>query len=141
MRGSNRDSSTHIELEIWQHNIGWGFGGTYFAFFGNDSYFINKEDNVKKIVNQVTVAERGAEANFRYVISYEIFIEFDNNLENSQDGPYAFVQIMIFTPNETDEGYEKAIKITKDGNRELWTDNCNSYGIHENGIDSKDTGA
>ena len=140
VRGSNWDSSTHIELEIWQHNIGWGFGGTYFAFFGNGSYFINKEDNVKKIVNQVTVADRGAEADFRYVISYEIFIEFDNNLENSQDGPYAFVQIMSFTPNETDEGYEKAVKITKDGNRELWTDNCKSYTFHAAGIDGKDTG-
>lgn len=140
VRGSSWEASTHIELEIWQHNIGWGFGGTYLAFFGNGSYYINKEDNVKRIVNQVTVSDRGAGADFRFAISYEIFIEFDNNLENTQDGPYAFVQIMSYTPNETDEGYEKAVKITKDGNRVLWTDNCKSYSFHAAGIDGKDTG-
>lgn len=140
VRGSNWDASTHIELEIWQHNFGWGFGGTYFAFFGNGSYYINNEENVKSVVNQVTVTDRGVSERFRYAISYEIFIEFDNNLENPQDGPYGYVQFMSYTPRETDEGYENAVKITKDGVRVLWTDNCKSYSIHATGIDGKDTG-
>lgn len=140
VRGSSWEASTHIELEIWQHNFGWGLGGTYFAFFGNGSYYINNENNVKGIVNQVTVTGCGPEASFRYKISYEIFIEFDNNLENPQDGPYAFVQVMSYTPQETDEGYENAVRITKDGSRVLWTDNCKSYSFHASGIDGKDKG-
>jgi hypothetical protein len=45
---------------------------------------------------------------------------------------------MSHTPNEDSSGYEKACMITKDTDRVLWTDDCNSYGFGKTGINSVD---
>ena len=44
---------------------------------------------------------------------------------------------MSYTPNEGNVGYENALKITKDDNRTLWTDNCASYEVHNSGITAR----
>ena len=124
--------STHVEMEIWNHAIGYGWDGTYFAFFTDGTYFINNKSGVKEIVNKVTIIS-DENSNYKYKISYEIFIGFDNNIENPADGPYGYVQFMSHTPNEGTDGYERASMITKDGNRVLWIDDCKSYGINRSG--------
>lgn len=131
-------NSTHVEMELWNGDIGYGWGGTYFAFFANGTYYINSWNNCSAIYNYVEIKENDNSANYKYTISYNIFIEFPNNLAAPQDGPYAYCKFMFMTPNETNEGYENVTTITKDGNRTLWTDKCNSYEIRRNGIVRKD---
>ena len=130
-------NSTHIEMEIWNHAIGYGWDGTYFAFFTDGSYFVNNKSGIKEIVNKVTIT-MDETSNYKYKVSYEIFIGFDNNIENPADGPYGYVKFMSYTPTEGTEGYETASMITKDGNRMLWTDDCKSYGLSKTGISSVD---
>lgn len=130
---------THIEMEIWQGDFGWGWGGTYFAFFLNDTYYINNDSNVFALEYRASICDRGTSyEGYRYEISYEIYIGFLNNAGAPQDGPYAYVQFMSYTPNDNADGYENAIKITKDGDRILWTDDCNSYGFRANGVSEVD---
>ena len=131
-------NSTHVEMELWNGDIGYGWGGTYFAFFANGTYYINSWNNCSAIYNYVEIKENDNSANYKYTISYNIFIEFPNNLAAPQDGPYAYCKFMFMTPNETNEGYENVTTITKDGNRTLWTDKCNSYEIRRNGIVRKE---
>jgi len=135
---------THLEAEIWQHNIGYGFGGTYFRFGLDGSYEFNAQNeekhNVKNVTCDVTVHDRGADYTdgYRYAVLYEIFIEFDNNLENPADGPYAYVQFKHHMPSETEEGFENSYKEHRDSNRHLWQDYCNSYEFRATGIVKKD---
>ena len=129
--------STHVEMEIWNHSIGYGWDGTYFAFFTDGTYYINNKSGVKEIVNKVTIIS-DENSNYKYKVNYEIFIGFDNNIENPADGPYGYVKFMSHTPKEGDAGYETSSMITKDGNRMLWTDDCNSYGLSKTGISSVD---
>lgn len=135
-------SSTHIELELWNGDIGYGWGGTYFAFFIDGSYYVNNTTKMKYLGYKVTVIENEATAKFRYTISYEVYISFDNNLAAPQDGPYAYIQFMSLTPGESTEGYENSKKITKDpgsqSERALWTDKCNSFEFRKDGIVSVD---
>ena len=126
-------NSTHVEMEIWNHCIGYSWDGTYFAFFPDGSYYVNNDRGISKIVNQVTIT-KDKNSQYLYTINYEIYIGFDNNIENPTDGPYGYVKFMSHTPNEGDEGYETASMITKDENRILWTDDCNSYGLNQTGI-------
>ena len=91
--------------------------------------------NVKEVVNRVTVAE--SDGPYKYKITYQVFIGFDNNLANPQDGPYGYIHLMSFTPGEDTTGYENALKIIQDGERELWKDNCESYHFARNGIVQK----
>lgn len=130
-------TNTHVEMEIWNHSIGYGWDGTYFAFFIDGSYYVNNNKNIYEVETKVTVNER-EDSEFLYEISYEIYIGFANNIENPADGPYGYVKMMSHTPNETIEGYENASIITKDGNRMLWTDDCNSYGFNKYGIFTSD---
>ena len=37
--------STHVEMELWNHCIGYGWDGTYLAFFANGNYYINNTWN------------------------------------------------------------------------------------------------
>ena len=132
---------THVETEVFNHGIGYGWGGTYFGFFMDGSYYVNNTNNINRIVNQVTVTDRGDNFDgFRYEISYEIYISFPNNVD-SPDGPYAYVQLMSYTPGETHDGYENATQITKDGDRDLWKDDGNSYNFRANGIAERDNPA
>ena len=99
------------------------------------SYYVNNMTNVKEVVNRVTVAE--SDGPYKYKITYQIFIGFDNNLANPQAGPYGYIQLMSFTPGEDTTGYENAKKIIQDSVRELWKDNCVSYHFARNGIMQK----
>ncbi len=137
--GGNWLTSTHLELEIWQGDIGWGWGGTYLAFFLDGSYYLNNSAGMKNVYCKVTVQDNGVAAPYRYTINYEVHLNFDNNL-GSGDGPYAYVQFMSSTPGEGSAGYENSKIITKDGNRNLWTDNANSVEFRWNGIVNKDRG-
>lgn len=55
--------------------------------------------------------------------------------------PYAFVQIMSYTPGENTDGYEDAVGIVKDegtmSERTLWTDKCSSCEFRANGVVAK----
>ena len=126
---------THVEMELFNHGVGYGWDGTYMAFFPDGSYYINNETNVTGMKYACEVTDRGAEYadGYRYKLSYEIYLGFENN-KGSQDGPYAYVQFMSHTPGETSEGYERSVVITKDGDRNLWTDDCKSYEFRKTGI-------
>jgi len=126
---------THIEMELFNHGVGYGWDGTYLAFFPDGSYYINNDTNVTGIKYTCDITDRGAEYTdgYRYELSYEIYIGFANNV-GSQDGPYGYVQFMSHTPGETNEGYERSVVITKDGDRNLWTDKCKSYEFRKGGI-------
>ena len=58
-------SSTHIEAEVWHHNIGYGWDGTYFAFFPDGSYYLNNDKNIKNVINKVTI-KNVKNGNYRY---------------------------------------------------------------------------
>ncbi len=136
---------THLEAQIWQHNMGQGVqyglnADTYCAFWLDGSSWFNNYANIKNVTNQVTISDKGEDSaeDYRYEICYEIFIEFDNNLENPADGPYAFVQFKHHMPGETEEGFENSYKEHRDSNRHLWQDYCNSYEFRATGIVKKD---
>ncbi len=136
---------THLEAQIWQHNMGQGvqYGlsvDTYCAFWLDGSSWFNNYANIKNVTNQVTITDKGEDsaADYRYEICYEIFIEFDNNLENPADGPYAFVQFKYHMPGETQDGFAYSYKEYRDENRYLYQDNCDSYEFRANGIVGKD---
>ena len=130
---------THIELELWNGDVGNGWDGTYLAFFPDGSHYINNVSKVTDLRCRSTITDRGRgySGGYRYEISYEIYVGFANNA-GSKDGPYAFVQMMSLTPGESKKGYEKVVTITKDGDRTLWTDDCASYEFREAGIVAKD---
>ena len=130
-------NSTHVEMELWNHCIGYGWDGTYFAFFADGRYYINNWDNCTGVYNCAEIIENPVGSTYKYTIRYDVFIAFENNLDNPQDGSYAFCQFMFYTPGEDNTGYENATTITKDGWRTLWTDKCNSYEIHSGGITVK----
>jgi len=130
--------STHVEMELWNHCIGYGWDGTYFAFFANGTYYINNLNNCSGVYNCAEVIENPANSTYRYTVSYNIFIEFPNNLDNPQDDSYAFAEFMFMVPGEDNSGFENATIKTKDNERDLWKDKCKSYEIHSQGITRKD---
>ncbi len=139
---------THLEASIWQHNMGHGVANglgvdTYCRFMLTDTdddsnydYELNDTTNIRSVTNHVTITERGNTEDYRYEINYKIFIEFDNNVGNS-DGPYAFVQFRHHMPGESQEGFESAYKELRDGSRYLYRDNCSSYEFRMTGIVDK----
>ena len=92
------------------------------------------------VMMEMSVTDRGEDytAGYRYMITYEIYLGFDNNLENPADGPYAFVQFKYHMPGETQDGFEYSYKEYRDENRYLYQDNCDSYEFRANGIVGKD---
>ena len=130
---------THLEAEIWQHNIGNGWGGTYCLFGLDGTTWFNNGNYIRNVVNNVTIIDRGTEykEGFRYEIRYDIFIAFDNNLENPSDGPYAYVQMKHHMPGETRKGFGTAFQEYRDNNRFLWQDDCSSYEFRKAGFVSK----
>lgn len=138
LRGSS-DSKwtnvTHIEFELWQGDVGYGWDGTYFAIFGNGDYYVNNTNGITDLKVSVDIVDRGEEYDgYRYVITYKMFIGFANNV-NSSDGPYAYVKFYSYTPADT-AGYPTANVVERDG-RVLYTDDCVSYKISKFGIDQK----
>ncbi|MBO5046264.1 MAG: hypothetical protein J6C93_05285 [Clostridia bacterium] len=126
---------THLELELWNANVGWGWGGTYLAFFTNGSHYINNSTGVTQMECDVTITDRGEgyAQGYRYEISYEVYIGFQN-----VGDPNVWVQFMSYTPGEGADGYENATQITKDEGRILWTDDRHSVGFGLNGIPTAD---
>lgn len=139
---------THLEASIWQHNMGQGVANglavdTYCRFMLTDSdgdsnydYELNDTTNIRSVTNNVTITERDNTEDYRYEINYKIFIEFDNNVGNS-DGPYAFVQFRHHMPGEAEAGFDSAYKERRDGSRDLYRDNCSSYEFRFTGIVDK----
>ncbi len=126
---------THIEFELWNGDVGYGWDGTYFAIFCNGDYYINNTRGVTDLKISVDIVDRGKTYDgYRYAITYKMFIGFANNV-NSSDGPYAYVKFYSYTPGET-TGYPSANITNRDG-RVLYTDNCVSYKISKFGIDQR----
>ncbi len=138
MPGNGADKwndATHVEFEVWNGDMGYGWGGTYFAIFTNGDYYINNWNNVSDIKVSVDFIDHGPDytEGTRYEVTYKMFIEFPNNV-NSADGPYAYVKFYSFTPGETDY---PATVVTYRENRLVYSDACNSYEIHADGISRK----
>ena len=135
--GDKLTEQTHLEAEISQEKIGANGNGTYYKFWLDDTCEYDDTSSVKNVINEVTVTDRGKSfEGYRYKISYEIFIEFEENA-GSTDEPYAYVQFKHYLPAETEEGLQYCFKEYRD-NRYLWQDNCNAYELRSRGIMAKD---
>lgn len=122
---------THVEMMIWNDSFGYGDGGTYLAFFPDGSYYLNNSDRVLTFENRTTVADLGADAEYRYAISYEVFIGFENTSATN-------VKFMSLT-TDGEAGYENAVKTVRDNVRTLYTDDCDYCTVTENGVTEKVT--
>ena len=137
---------THLEMEMWQWNgVGSNTGFVYGAFWLDGSYYLVNSDNVFPygvtfVKNNVTITDRGENYTdgYRYKVSYEVYIQFKNNLENPNDGPYAYVHFRHHMPNETGEGFEQAVLERRDNERDLWRDEYSSYEFRKVGIIRRD---
>ena len=72
------------------------------------------------------------------MVSYEVYIGFENNAADPSEGPYAYVQLMSYAPGESTDDYGSAKTIVKDNRRTLWTDDCKSTEFRALGAVSKD---
>ncbi len=126
---------THVEFELWQGDVGYGWGGTYFAIFCNGDYYVNNTNGITDLKISVDIVDMGKDyGGYRYAITYKMFIGFANNVD-SADGPYAYVKFYSYTPGDR-TGYPTANTVTRD-DRVLYTDDCVSYKISKWGIDQK----
>ena len=144
--GNAWTEQTHLEAQVWQHNMGQGAEhgfsiDTYCAFWLDGSSWFNNYTNIQNVTNDVTIVDRGEDYadGYRYAISYDIFIAFENNV-GSPDGPYAYVQFKHHMPGESEKGFMSSYKELRDGNRYLWQDSCGSYAFRKNGLVNKDGG-
>ena len=71
---------THIEMELWNADVGYGWDGTYMAFFPDGSYYINNQNKVTGMKYTCDITDRGEgyADGYRYELSYEIYIGFEN---------------------------------------------------------------
>ncbi|MBQ2987383.1 MAG: family 43 glycosylhydrolase [Tyzzerella sp.] len=126
-------NNTHVEMELWNHCVGWGAqtgAGTYIGLFPDESIYINNETNVKSkslCVNRVELISGETR------IEYYFYLEFDNNLENPQDGPYAYVKQYQFLPGVSTNGLNSQV-VERD--RLLLTGTEKSFQVHAT-IDEK----
>ena len=137
--GDGWTEQTHLEMEMWHNDMGYGWGGTYGAFWLDGNCWLNNYNNVTFVKNNVTITDRGADYKdgYRYKISYEVYIQFANNTWNN-DPPYAYVKFKNHMPGESEVGFEQCVKEHRDGNRYLWQDNCQSYQFNHMGIIRRD---
>ena len=119
-------SATHVEMEIWNHGIGYGWNGTYFAGWTNGSYYINNNNGLKGFDLQVKTSASGAKIR----IDYEFFLYFDNNLENPSDGPYAYIKPYFFDPSFGEARFNENDVVSFRDERFLHTIRGNSVGVH-----------
>ncbi len=132
-------AATHVEFEIWNGTIGYGWGGTYFAIFADGNCYYNNSHSIKKLKCYVEIIDNGENYvsngfSYRYTISYRMFIGYQNNWEAPTRNPYSYIKFYSYTPNET-TGYKTVVE--RDG-RTLYTDNCSSYNIGAVGIVRKE---
>ena len=123
--------NTHVEMELWNGDVGYGWGGTYIGQFPDENIYINSETNVKSKSLHVDINEL---VNGETKIEYYFYLEFDNNLANPQDGSYAYVKQYQFLPGVSTSGVNSQV-IERDG-RQLFTGNENSFQVHAT-IDAK----
>ena len=128
---SDNWQNTHVEMEIWQGDFGHGWGGTYIGLFPDETMYINNETGVKSKLLHVDINEL---VNGETEIEYYFYLEFDNNLANPQDGPYAYVKQYQFLPGVSTDGLNSQV-IIRDG-RQLLTGTENSFQVHAT-IDAK----
>ena len=50
---------THVEMELWNGDVGYGWDGTYLAFFPDGSHYINSMTGVTGLEYRCTISDRG----------------------------------------------------------------------------------
>ena len=135
--GDELTEQTHLEVEILQENISGGNSSTDYKFGLDDTYESDDLSNVKNVINEATFTDRGTSfEGYRYKITYEIFIEFTNSVDN----PCAYVQFKHYLPEETEDGLGYVYKkyTNEDGTCYYWQDKCNSFEVSPLGIVAKE---
>lgn len=123
----NLDSweNTHVEMEIWQADFGYGWDGTYIALFLDNSVYINHTSNVRTYYLKTFIEENADITK----IEYYFWIEFDNNIMN-YEAPYSYVKQYQFIPNIDINDIPNSKIETRD-TRTLITGYENSWQVHE----------
>ncbi len=127
-------NASHVEYEIWNGDLGYGWGGTYLAMWQDGSYYINNEKNVKELRTKVLFTEL---ENGTIKIEYLMFIGFDNNI-NSNDPAYAYIKYNFFDAEDNSEPYNELDFINFKDDRMVHTHAGNSVSVHDavDGIDN-----
>ena len=127
-------NASHIEYEIWNGDLGYGWGGTYVAMWQDGSYYINNEKNVKELRTKVLFTDL---ENGTIKIEYLMFIGFDNNV-NSNDPAYAYIKYNFFDAEDNCEPYNELDFINFKDDRMVHTHAGNSVSVHDavDGIDN-----
>ena len=122
-------TATHVEFSIYHHSFGYGANfnrieETYIAVWPNKSYYINDNTNVYSFDLDSTVVTNNR-------VEYRIFIRFNNNLDNPQDGPYAFVKVRNFDPTDNSSPYSENDVVEYRDNRFVHTIKGDSVFVYE----------
>ena len=127
-------NASHVEYEIWNGDLGYGWGGTYVAMWQDGSYYINNEKNVKELRTKVLFTDL---ENGTIKIEYLMFIGFDNNV-NSNDPAYAYIKYNFFDAEHNSEPYNELDFINFKDDRMVHTHAGNSVSVHDavDGIDN-----
>ena len=127
-------NASHVEYEIWNGDLGYGWGGTYVAMWQDGSYYINNEKNVKELRTKVLFTDL---ENGTIKIEYLMFIGFDNNV-NSNDPAYAYIKYNFFDVDDNKEPYNDLDFINFKDDRMVHTHAGNSVSVHDavDGIDN-----
>ena len=127
-------NASHVEYEIWNGDLGYGWGGTYVAMWQDGSYYINNEKNVKELRTKVLFTDL---ENGTIKIEYLMFIGFDNNV-NSNDPAYAYIKYNFFDAEDNNEPYNELDFINFKDDRMVHTHAGNSVSVHDavDGIDN-----
>ncbi len=126
-------TDTHVEMELWNNDFGYGWNGTYLAAWSDGNYYLNNTNGVKGFDSRAKVSQVGNKTR----IDYEFFINFDNNLQNPQDGPYAYIKPYFFDPSFGENQYDANDNVVFRDDRFLHTIGGNSVGVHKK-VDSID---
>jgi hypothetical protein len=118
-------NNTHVEMEIWQGDFGYGWSGTYIALFLDGSIYINNTANVRTYYSQIFSTQTAGGVK----LEYYFWIEFDNN-SASCDAPYAYVKQYQYLPNVSAALLPNSLLVNRDG-RALFTGAEESWGVHE----------
>jgi len=118
--------NTHVEMEIWQGNFGYGWDGTYAALFLDGSVYLNHHGDVRSFYYKhfrtpQTTGEK---------IEYFFWIEFDNNTDNGAP-PYAYVKQYQMLPGVTQAQVPNSVLTVRDNTRTLISGDEKSWEVHE----------
>jgi len=122
--------NTHVEMEIWQYDMGYGWDGTYVALFLDETMYVNNLTGLRTYYNDVTRSTEGEKTK----IEYRCWLEFDNN-EQNRDIPYAYIKQYQFLPLVTEAQVPHSVFVARD-DRVLVTGDEESWGVHDS-IDQK----